>query len=283
MSTICEFKKRLYVYTIKQNKDKMTNLKTLSNAKGIQGEIITIVTPLAKEIAQRQLAFMQTIAQRNNQVFTITEFAIESAELSAVVDLFKAVGRYLKTTDTLVSMKAFSGTTGVEITATIGRDGNEYKFNTDGIWAGGYNIQREHVRYIVKTDLPKAGDKEFAKQIIDAQKKMTKIERMQNEIARMKNQIAKNNEAIERATAITDAQIANEIIEKDVDCAWYWTAKYDESTNKMSEAEYNEMIDEAKQRTIDFWKKHNIFWKVENNKMLEKTIAREEKKLQTLK
>jgi hypothetical protein len=266
-----------------QKTTKMTNLKTLSNAKGIQGEIITIVTPLAKEIAQRQLAFMQTIAQRNNQVFTITEFAIESAELGAVVDLFKAVGRYLKTTDTLVSMKAFSGTTGVEIIATIGRDGNEYKFNTDGIWAGGYNIQREHVRYIVKTDLPKAGDKEFAKQIIDAQKKMTKIEKLQNEIARLKNLIAKNTAQIERAMAMTDAQIANEIIEKEMDCAWYWTAKYDESNNKMSEAEYNEMIDESKQRVIDFWKKQNIVWKVENNKNVGNAIAIQEKKLQKLK
>tara|TARA_R110001632_G_C11226141_1_gene406063 strand:+ start:49 stop:834 length:786 start_codon:yes stop_codon:yes gene_type:complete len=261
----------------------MTNLKTLSNAKGVQGQIITIVTPLAKEIAQRQLAFMQTIAQRNNQVFIITEFAIESAELSAVVDLFKAVGKYLTTTDTLISMDVFNGTTGVEINAIIARDGEEFKFNTNAIWAGGYNIQREHVRYIVKTDLPKANDKSFSQEVVEAYKAMTKIEKLQNEIDGMKNQITKNNEQIAKATAMSDSQIANDIIERDLTGAWYFTAKFYAESNKLSEAEFNQMISESKKRTIDFWKKQNIDWRVDNNKSLSKSIAKTENKIETLK
>ena len=266
-----------------QKTTKMTNLKTLSNAKGIQGEIITIVTPLAKEIAQRQLAFMQTIAQRNNQVFTITEFAIESAELGAVVDLFKAVGRYLKTTDTLVSMKAFSGTTGVEIIATIGRDGNEYKFNTDGIWAGGYNIQREHVRYIVKTDLPKDGDKEFAKQIIDAQKKMTKIERMQNDLNDLNKNLAKFESQISEALNTTDAEIIA-IQRENEDNDWYWSTSYDQiDKERLSEEQFNEMIQNGQKNVIKNWKTRHIEWPQNNIESIKKAIKRTENKLQTLK
>ena len=262
----------------------MTNLKTLSNAKGIQGQIITIVTPLAKEIAQRQLAFMKVLAEKNNQVFIVTEFGIEMAELSAVVDLFKAVGKYLLTTDTLVSMDVFSGTSGVEINAIIARDGEQFKFNTNAIWAGGYNIQCEHLRYLVKTDLPKGNDKAFAQEVIEAHKAMTKLERLQKELNNLKTRVAINNKEIANAKSMTDAQIANYIIEKDyLDGAWYWTAEFDAASTKLSESEFNQMMAEGKERKIDFWKEQNINWKVENNKLLSKSIAKQEKKIETLK
>jgi len=250
-------------------------MKALQNIKGIQGQIITIVTPLAQEIAQRQAEFMQKTD------VVVTDSDIEAMELGAVVDLFKAITKYLMATDTLVSMEVFSGITGVEIKSIIARDGEEFEFNTNAIWAGGYNIQREHLRYLINTNLPKVSNTDFSKEVIDAHKKMTKVQKLEKELNDMKARMSKNEDIIASAKVATDAQIADEILATNKDAAWYW----DEYTSdmKISKQEFTAMVEEGKKRLIEFWKQKNIEWKLKENKAIAKAIAKQEAKIETLK
>lgn len=69
--------------------------------------------------------------------------------------LISSVSAYLQTTDTLISCECDRSNKGIKILAVVNRDGKEYNFDTDCIYAGGHNIQVRHLRYIVKTKLLK--------------------------------------------------------------------------------------------------------------------------------
>ena len=68
--------------------------------------------------------------------------------------LFSSVSKYVKSGDVLLNSTYLSTAKGFTISSTVSRDNQEYYFNTDCIYAGGYNIQCLHFRYIVKTKLP---------------------------------------------------------------------------------------------------------------------------------
>jgi hypothetical protein len=50
--------------------------------------------------------------------------------------------------------ETFTAEVGEDSNGKVKRDGRTYKFDTELIGAGGYNIQEYHYRYIIKTDLP---------------------------------------------------------------------------------------------------------------------------------
>jgi hypothetical protein len=68
--------------------------------------------------------------------------------------LFSSVSTYIKSGDTLIDSTYRSTAKGFTISCKVHRDNQEYYFDTDCIYAGGYNIQCLHFRYIVKTKLP---------------------------------------------------------------------------------------------------------------------------------
>lgn len=68
--------------------------------------------------------------------------------------LFSAVSKYIKSEDILLNSTYRSTPKGFTISCKVSRDSQEYYFDTDCIYAGGYNIQCLHFRYIVKTKLP---------------------------------------------------------------------------------------------------------------------------------
>ena len=68
--------------------------------------------------------------------------------------LFSAVSKYIQSGDVLLNSTYLSTAKGFTISCKVNRDNQEYYFNTDCIYAGGYNIQCLHFRYIVKTKLP---------------------------------------------------------------------------------------------------------------------------------
>lgn len=68
--------------------------------------------------------------------------------------LFSAVSKYIQSGDVLLNSTYLSTPKGFTISCKVSRDNQEYYFDTDCIYAGGYNIQCLHFRYIVKTKLP---------------------------------------------------------------------------------------------------------------------------------
>lgn len=90
--------------------------------------------------------------------------------LMFIGDFTRAMMRVIKASDKLVEaqLRAFTGKMTGDI--KIKREGVVYNINTQLISAGGYNIQRYHYRYLIKTDLPKVAkapagvDKEIEKE-----------------------------------------------------------------------------------------------------------------------
>lgn len=72
--------------------------------------------------------------------------------------LFSSVSKYIKSGDVLLNSTYLSTAKGFTISCKVSRDNQECYFNTDCIYAGGYNIQCLHFRYIVKTKLPSIKD-----------------------------------------------------------------------------------------------------------------------------
>lgn len=68
--------------------------------------------------------------------------------------LFSAVSKYIQSGDILLNSTYLATPKGFTISCKVSRDNQEYYFDTDCIYAGGYNIQCLHFRYIVKTKLP---------------------------------------------------------------------------------------------------------------------------------
>jgi len=68
--------------------------------------------------------------------------------------LFSSVSTYIKSGDALLNSTYLSTAKGFTISCKVHRDNQEYYFDTDCIYAGGYKIQCLHFRYIVKTKLP---------------------------------------------------------------------------------------------------------------------------------
>ena len=85
-----------------------------------------------------------------------TDFDREMARLNLTFDMVKAIETYTNPSDTLLSIDVDTSIkNNIEITAQIERDGVTYNFSTEAIYAGGYNIQRLHYRYITRTNIPK--------------------------------------------------------------------------------------------------------------------------------
>jgi len=72
--------------------------------------------------------------------------------------LFSSVSKYIQSGDALLNSKYLSTAKGFTISCKVSRNNQEYYFDTDCIYAGGYNIQCLHFRYIVKTKLPSIKD-----------------------------------------------------------------------------------------------------------------------------
>ena len=114
----------------------------------------------------------------------VTPWMEEMIRLSLVIDLMKALQNYILPTDELVDMNWYGGAKGIEISAGIERDGVRYHFLTEAITAGGYNIQRFHYRYIVKSKMPRVYS-DLAAEYVAKQKKMKTIDRLENELSNL--------------------------------------------------------------------------------------------------
>lgn len=92
-------------------------------------------------------------------------------------NLIKSVSNYLVDSDSIEVTKTNVNSTGIEVVSNVTRDGQVYSFITEMIHAGGYNIQKLHVRYIIKTELKKIGTGTKL-----AEQRVSKIERLKTEL-----------------------------------------------------------------------------------------------------
>lgn len=216
-----------------------------------------------------------------------TDFDREMARLNLTFDMVKAVETYTNPSDSLLSINVNTSVKGnIEITAKIKRDGVTYNFSTEAIYAGGYNIQRLHYRYITRTNIPKTGASTISKEYSDKIKRMSKAERLNTDIKQYEDRVIKAQEDIAINSKLTDDEIL-QVLKGGND--WYewptWAeiVKRDAAKNyNNDEAYYNQKMKEGIANSIESWKRTNITWKEQSVVAWSKEIIKLQGKLEDL-
>lgn len=258
------------------------NIKTSNNAFSV---IEGYLQPFIQDLTDK------SIAKAIEKGKPLTKFEISLMELYAKIDLIKAIGNYIKSSDTIQDVYLNTDKGVVVLNCTIDRESKKYPFKTELIYAGGYNIQRLHYRYLVKTDLPKlATNNEYVK-LNEEAKKLTKIEKSIQFIKSENRIIEFNKQRIFESEQKTDDQIIQSIIASGKDeffervyhTDWEKAQKeYNPSFVEKGESHFNDFKKNVINQSIEMWKNQNIRWLKKNNIDRQKNIDKEKTKLKNM-
>lgn len=207
----------------------------------------------------------------------------EMTKLSLTYDLIKSIETYTIPSDTLISFNSYTSVKGnIEISAKITRGEDTFYLNTEAIYAGGYNIQKLHYRYITKTNLPRTKSDSITKIYAEKIKKMTKLQKLNSEIEQNMKSIVLDDEKILKNSSLTDAQIL-EILIKD-DRYSTLTKTWDEIPPTAPAKEWGKEKWEEHQKeyiasSIDHWKTVNIKWSKQHKDAMLKQNEKLQQKL----
>jgi hypothetical protein len=223
------------------------------------------ISDLTAEIIESEKAFH---LKKTGKELTITPHFEKMIRLSLVIDLMKALQNYILPTDTLVGFNWYGGPKGIEISAGIEREGTRYLFVTEAITAGGYNIQRFHYRYIVKSKMPRVfGD--LAAEYVMEQKRLNKVEKMENELNNLKKTYEEKETQVNTYSNMNRSELIEAMKESNM-YSWRYQAWERDGDEEFLENSLRDM----KNWYID-WPKRDI-------KNLIKQIGKLEVKLQAL-
>lgn len=261
---------------------------TESKGSAFSHHVLAALEPTLMEMVERIKRQILEMYAKKGINYTFTPWEDENIKLGLTIDMLKSFEKYTEPTDKLVSIQPKSGSKGIEIYATIERDGQSYDYYTEAIGAGGYNIQSFHYRYLTKTKLPSAKIKgTLAAEYIEKQKRLSKLEKLNQEIKSIERSIADIDAKFAEIANITDEQIAK--ILKDAghyshnNPSWEQIIKNGAAKNfNNSEAEYLASVEKTKQDGLEFWKTQNIEWPTTRRKGLEKELIKLNAKLSQL-
>ena len=213
-----------------------------------------------------------------------TDFDREMARLNLTFDMVKAIETYTNPSDTLLSIDVTTSIkNNIEITAQIERDGVTYNFSTEAIYAGGYNIQRLHYRYITRTNIPRTGSSTISKEFSEKIKRMTRVESLNKDIEQYKTRVAKAQAELAVDSKLTDDEIIQTLKDKG---DWYEWPTWKEIVKRGAaknynndEAYYNQEMEDGLASSIESWKRTNITWKEQSVVAWTKEIAKLQDKL----
>jgi len=219
----------------------------------------------------------------------MTDWDIEYTRVIIIWQLLRSIEIYTLPTDTLVNISSRGSANGtIVIDATIKRDGQLYALETDVIYAGGYNIQRLHFRYITKTNLSKQKTSEAAQAYAEKVKRMSKADKLNNDLINYEKRVENSTAKAEENKKKTDAEILD-ILRSDkeyglfIDTTWETILKNGRGESyHHSEEEFNVNQKEYLTSQIDFWKTKNITWAEQDAREITKTVNKLKIKLAAL-
>lgn len=256
-----------------------------SNTEHVIDSIIIYIQNLSifKDMVKSIIEYIEK--EYDRKVSKLDEELIK-AEL--IFDLVKALNKHLNSNDIAkdITIKRDKGNK-IIIDLTITRDGKDYPFSTNVIYAGGHNIQRLHYRYLISTNLPskRSIDKDIENVYKEKVKSLTKKEKLLKEIESFEKRIIKMREEIEYYSSFTDSEILDFGKEKDgynFDITWEEIIKRGADKNYDSEEDFNKKQDEYKDSMIKSFKSLNIISKQRSIDSLTKEIAKNRKKLENI-
>lgn len=251
-----------------------------SNSENIIDKILTALTDdIQHLIGKHEEAFQKQFER------PMSAYDKELTRLNIIWDMVKAIEIYTLHTDVLVTVSSSISHKGnLEIFAQIQRGDQVYPFTTEVIYAGGYNIQRLHYRYITKTNLPKTGSKAISTVYANKIKKLSKLEKLNLEIERYEERIKKNEENLQANRSKTDAQIWDEITSKKDYYKWpTWQEIVKRGADKnyeYSEDLFNQKRSEDDKGKLAFWQSMNISGIERQTVAYQKELVKLRKKLE---
>lgn len=136
----------------------------------------------------------------------ITEREEEHIRMALTYDLSKSLTKNIKEDDEVTNITFNTSKGIVKLNASVEREGNKYHYETEMIYAGGYNIQQLHYRYITKTNLPKNTDLSILELIKREMSKMKTQDRIQAEIEYLSKSKARWESELAEKVTITREQ-----------------------------------------------------------------------------
>jgi len=232
--------------------------------------------------------------KKEDKVFS--EYDAYYTEIVLKFDMVKALEKYTEPTDKMSEVKVRNSSKGsFQISCIIERDGTKYPFNTEVIYAGGYNIQKLHFRYLTKTTLPYTGQSVETQKLKGELAKLSKGERLKTDIEMYQKNINYHQNIVDTNSKMSDKEII-----KIVSAPGYGTTpnggwfasqlkplKWDELSNEQKERFGNKSAmekdnKEQAERAIAWWKKRNIQWAMDAVKTAKLEKIKVEKKLDAL-
>lgn len=186
--------------------------------QSFKDQVLTALEPTILQICERMKHNIIEAYAKKDIDYKWTAFDDQMTRISVIVDMLKSFQKYTEPDDTLVTIIPSEGSKGIEINAQIERDGEEYKYYTYAVYAGGYNIQREHLRYLTKTKLPKVNS-DLASEYIAKMKGLKKAEKLQMDIRDLERNAKYYEDRIAERGNLTDEQWAERL---EAQGHWAW-------------------------------------------------------------
>lgn len=247
--------------------------------------VLAALEPTLMNIAERM---KKSIAKEFEEKFgrkkEFTEWDVEMIKLGLIVDLFKSFQNYIYDTDKLISVTPNEGAKGIEISAVIERAGVQYDYFTYAIYAGGHNIQRLHMRYLVKTKLPKIKS-DIAREYEQKYKNLTKAEKIDSEIKRKEKEIERDKQDHKWALTLSDEEKIEHAIKTKGYVRRTWQEIIDNGAAgnfNNSEEEFNEYMRDSDKDQIKYFDRYFLDLIPQTIKTREKDIEKLKIKLQKL-
>jgi hypothetical protein len=154
-------------------------------------KLLKDLQPKIKELIEKQ---KELVIKESTRIFgeprPMSELDIEFYEAGLLLKMVQSFNKYLKNSDELYDVTINKSGGLFEVNGKVKREGRTYRFDTELIGAGGYNIQEYHYRYIIKTDLPSSNENSAVENIKAKMGILRKIKTVDEDIARYEKSIS---------------------------------------------------------------------------------------------